>query len=391
MKPLLRVMDRLRPTFHDGRLRLLRPAYDAIDFFLFSIPLRTEAAPHVRDPMNVKRYMSAVIVAVMPCIAAATYLFGWRILAMIVLTYVVGLSIELFFAIVRKEEINEGFFVTGLLYPLILPPGLPLWMVAVGVAFGVVVGKELFGGTGRNLFNPALVGRCFLLIGYPTAMSSGWSVPQGAWPGRLGQWAVDAVSGATPLAAAKQGQFAGAWDLLIGNVAGSAGATSSLLILLAGVFLLVTGTANWRTIAATLGSFVLVGGLMGALHWAAPERFASFGPSAAGLTAPGWMPGWLWGVCHPLARIFGGTGWHVLAGGLLFGAVFMATDPVSTPITKSGKWFYGAIIGTSTVLIRHLTGYVEGVMFAILLGNIAAPLLDDVATRLYLRRMQHEG
>ncbi len=365
MKPLLSLMDKLRPTFHTGAMKPFRPAFDAIDAFLFSVTERTDLAPHLRGPNNTKRYMSAVIVAVMPCIFAGVYFFGWRVIGMIVTTYVVGLLIELGFAMARKEEINEGFFVTGLLYPLILPPNLPLWMVAVGIAFGVLVGKELFGGTGRNPFNPALVARCFLLIGFPTAMSSGWAIPATGLPGGFGQWSIDAVTGATPLAAAKQGAYAEWLPLLLGTAAGSAGATCSLLILLAGVFLVITGVANWRTIVSTLGSFAV---LLGVLAWAAPETFGRMG----------WSP----------AEV---VGWHVLAGGLLFGAVFMATDPVSGPLTDFGKWWYGIIIGVSTVLIRYLTGYVEGVMFAILLGNIAAPVLDELGTRLYLRRLKYEG
>ncbi|HUS91604.1 MAG TPA: RnfABCDGE type electron transport complex subunit D [Phycisphaerae bacterium] len=365
MKLLLGMMDRLRPAFRKGPLRLLYPAFEAIDTFLFSVGERTDTAPHVRGPDNLKRYMTAVILAVMPCILAGIYLFGWRVAAMIVVTYVTGLSIELLFAVLRKEEINEGFFVTGLLYPLILPPGLPLWMVAVGIAFGVVVGKELFGGTGRNPFNPALVARCFLLIGYPTAMSTGWSVPAVGGAAGFARYSIDTVSAATPLSAAKQGQFADMWSLFVGNCSGSAGETSSLLILLGGVFLVVCGVANWRTLVATLGSFAV---LLGALVWLVPESFGRAG----------------WNVSEVV-------GWHILAGGLLFGTVFMATDPVSSPFSNLGKWLYGIVIGVSTVLIRTLTGYVEGVMFAILLGNIAAPIFDEIATHMYVRRLRNEG
>jgi len=312
-----------------------------------------------------------VILAVMPCIAAAIYFFGWRVAAMIVVTYATGLAIELGFAMLRKEEINEGFFVTGLLYPLILPPNMPLWMVAVGIAFGVVVGKELFGGTGRNPFNPALVARCFLLIGYPAAMSSGWAVPAAGGAAGLGRWAVDTVTTATPLAAAhaKVPAYAGWTDLLLGTSTatptGCAGETCSLLIVFGGLFLIVTGVASWRTIVSTLGSFAL---LLGVLAWQAPDAFG--------------RPGW---------SVPAVVGWHLLAGGLLFGTVYMATDPVSGPISNLGKWIYGLIIGVSTVLIRHLTGYVEGVMFAILLGNLAAPLLDELATRWHLRSLRNEG
>ncbi|MHC4165202.1 MAG: RnfABCDGE type electron transport complex subunit D, partial [Planctomycetota bacterium] len=296
------------------------------------------------------------IVALLPCVFAALYFFGLRVLAIIAVSYIVGGSVEVLFAVVRREEINEGFLVTGLIFPLVLPPTLPLWMVGVGVAFGVVVGKELFGGTGRNLFNPALVGRCFLAVGYPAAMSSNWlTAGHGLW-GRLTEYAtaadIDAISAATPLVSAKQGSFAALSDLFVGNVSGSIGETSALAVLAGGLFLLATRVANWRTVAATLGSFALVGVL---LHGLAPS---AFGP----------------------------VGWHLLAGGMLFGAFFMATDPVTSPITSGGKWAYGIIIGLSTLLIRNLTGYVEGVMFAILLGNICAPLLDEVAFAHRLRK-----
>jgi Na(+)-translocating NADH:ubiquinone oxidoreductase B subunit len=377
MKLLLGLMDRLRPTFEHGSLKAIRPAFDAMDSFMFSVSHRTNIAPHVRDPNNMKRYMSAVILAVMPVIAAAIYFFGWRVLGMIVVTYVTGLLIELAFAIFRKEEINEGFFVTGLLYPLILPPGLPFWMVALGIAFGVLVGKELFGGTGRNVFNPALVARCFLLIGVPTYMASGWSVPASGIPGGFAQWstgAADAVSQATPLSAAKSlHQYADWSNLLFGTAStnpagisgGSSGEVCSVLIILGGLFLIMTGVANWRTIVSMLGSFA---GLLAILAWAAPSTFGR----------AGWSVGEI-------------VGWQLLAGGLLFGAVYMATDPVTSPVSNLGKWIYGITIGVSTVLIRYLTGYVEGVMFAILLGNIAAPLYDEIATAVYLRRLQHEG
>ncbi len=361
MKWLLDLLDRLRPVFGEGgRLRAMKPVFDAADGLFFLAPEKTKRAPHARDPLDVKRYMTAALIAVLPCMAAGVYFFGLRVLAMIAVSYAVGGAIEVLFSVVRKEELNEGFLVTGLIFPLVLPPGLPLWMVAVGIAFGVVVGKELFGGTGRNLFNPALVGRCFLALGYPAAMSSGWIAP-GAWPlGRLTQYAeaaADAVSSATPLVEAKQGVMAGISALLAGNVSGSVGETSAVLILIGGLFLVATRVANWRTVAGALGSFVVLGALMQ--------------------------------VVRPQA--FGPVVWHVFAGGLLFGFFFMATDPVTSPITNGGKWTYGIIIGCATLLIRNLTGYVEGVMFAILLGNIVAPLLDEVSFRIRIGRLQRAG
>ena len=351
------VLDRMNPAFEPGgRLAFARPAFEAIQNFLLWPSTRTPAAPHVRDPQDVKRFMSMVMLAVAPCILASIYLFGWRIVPVIVVTYAAGLSVEWIFALVRKEGINEGFFVTGLLYPLILPPGTPLWMVALGIVFGVVVGKEIFGGTGRNLFNPALVGRCFLAIAYPQALTGNWVAPGGHWYGRILQY-TDAVTAATPLGAARRGEaLTGLSDLFFGNVAGCAGETSALLIVLAGLFLLVSRIISWRTVVSLLGSVAVLAGVLNVVD---P---ASFAPAS----------------------------FHILAGGLLFGTVFMATDPVTSPITRSGRWVYGALIGVTTVLIRNFTVYVEGVMFAILLGNIFAPVLDEVVIRLHMRRLRHE-
>lgn len=360
MKLLIDLFDRLRPHFKaPGKLALLKPVFEASENFFFSCGKATSVAPHIRDPLDVKRFMSMVIVALAPCLAAAVYFFGLRVLAVIVVSYAAGGVVEVLFAAVRKEEINEGFLVTGLLFPLILPPGLPLWMVAVGVAFGVLVGKEVFGGTGRNPFNPALVGRCFLAIAYPLEMSNTWIAPGGGLTGRLAQYvgasASDAVSSATPLTSAKQGVFEPLANLFWGNVTGSIGETSALAVIAGGLFLLATRVANWRTVAGVLGSFALLGF---AAHKFLPGTFA------------------------------GPVSWHLLAGGLLFGAFFMATDPVTSPITNGGKWAYGILIGVLTLLIRNLTGYVEGVMFAILLGNIVAPILDEITIRVRLRRLR---
>jgi Na+-transporting NADH:ubiquinone oxidoreductase subunit B/electron transport complex protein RnfD len=282
---------------------------------------------------------------------------------MIAVSYAAGGAVEVIFALVRKDDINEGFLVTGMLLPLILPPMLPLWMVGLGVAFGVFVGKELFGGTGRNVFNPALVGRCFLSLAYPRAMAASWLEPGHGLAGRLFEYvtinplAVDAVSVATPLAQAKQGAPGPIADLLLGSVSGSAGETSAIAIILGGVFLLLTRVANWRTVASSLGSFALLGGI---LQFARPETVGS-------------------------------VLWHLCAGGLLFGAFFMATDPVTSPTSNAGKWCYGIIIGAVTVLIRNFTGYVEGVTFAILLGNIVAPILDEIVVGVRIRRLRSEG
>jgi Na(+)-translocating NADH:ubiquinone oxidoreductase B subunit len=277
---------------------------------------------------------------------------------MIIVSYAAGGAVEVLFAAIRKEEINEGFLVTGLLYPLILPPTLPLWMVALGVAFGVTVGKEIFGGTGRNLFNPALVGRCFLFMAYPSAMGGTcWIDPAGnasVWGG-FTQWLnVDAITGSTPLGLVAKGELTPLWDLWLGNVPGSLGATSSLAIIVGGVFLLLTKVANYRVTVGMLGSFAALGGILSAT--------GQFGP----------------------------IGFHLLAGGLLFGAFFMATDPVSAPSTNPARWMYGILIGVLTVLMRKFTPLPEGVMFSVLLGNIFAPILDEIVIRLRMRRIARE-
>lgn len=362
MKALLKIFEKIRPAFEQsGRLGVFKPLYEAMGNFFFAPSATTLAAPYTRDPLDVKRLMSMVIVALLPCLIASFYFFGWRLVAMIVVSYMAGGAVEVIFAIVRKENINEGFLVTGMLFPLILPPTLPLWMVAVGVAFGVFVGKELFGGTGRNIFNPAIIGRCFLALAYPAAMSGNWTVAGTGLTGRMLQYVaasnIDAVSQATPLVLAKQGKLVELSHMFVGNISGSIGETSALAIVIGGVFLLFTRVANWRTVVSILGSVVVMSGIF---HHSNPERFA---PAM----------------------------WHLCAGGLLFGAFFMATDPVTSPITDVSKWLYGIIIGIVTILIRNFTGYVEGVMFAILLGNIIAPILDEIVFEIRIRRLIGEG
>jgi len=362
MKVLLGLFKKVRPVFEQGgKLGSFKPVFDALENFFFAPSATTVAAPYVRDPLDIKRFMSMVIIALLPALFAGFYFFGLRLIAMIIVSYAAGGAVEVIFAIVRKEEINEGFLVTGMLFPLIMPPTTPLWMVAVGVAFGVFVGKELFGGTGRNVFNPALVGRCFLALAYPSAMSSNWISPGNGLAGRLFQYVadpnIDAVTSATPLVLAKQGNLVAISDMFWGYISGSVGETSAVAIIAGGVFLLLTRVANWRTVVSTLGSVALLAAI---LHLAEPEKFA------------------------PVL-------WHLCAGGLLFGAFFMATDPVTSPTTNGGKWAYGIVIGVVTILIRNFTGYVEGVTFAILLGNIVAPILDEVVVKIRIWRLAVEA
>ena len=368
MKWLLNVIEKVRPNFEEGgKLKAFHPVFGAMEHFFFAPGTTTMGAPHIRDPIDLKRFMSMVIISVMPCVFAAWYFFGMRFLAMVVVSYAAGLAVEATFSIVRKEDINEGFFVTGMLWPLILPPTLPLWMVGLGVAFGVLIGKELFGGTGRNVFNPALVGRCFLGLAYPKEMAASFLEPSHDVAGRLLSWvdasAVDAISSATPLVLAKKGEMLATSHMFLGAVSGSAGETSALLIILGGGFLLLTRVANWRTVVSILASFFAL---------------------TAALVVAG-------KVDYNMPGVFGPVLWHVFAGGLLFGAFFMATDPVTCPTTNAGKWMYGILIGSVTVLIRNFTGYMEGVTFAILLGNIVAPIFDEIVISVRLRRLRSEG
>ncbi len=344
------VFSRLRPLFTDGgRLARLRPVFDAMEHFALSPLGRATRPPFARDPLDVKRYMSLVVVALLPSLIAGVSLFGWRVLLMVLVSYAAGGCIEVAFAVARKKDIAEGFLVTGLIFPLILPPTVPLWMVAVGIVVGVVVGKEVFGGTGRNVFNPAIVGRVFLSLSYPAAMTRHWIIPGAAGP--------DAVTAATPLVLARRGTWVSAWDLFTGQVPGSVGETCVPAIVAGGLFLVLVGVANWRTVLSMLGSFTF---LTFILRVSDPAHVA---------------PVWL----------------HVFGGGILLGAFFLATDPVTSPLTRTGKWFYGSIIGLTTVLIRNYSGYVEGVMFAILLGNICAPLIDRAVVALTVtRRLQQQ-
>lgn len=362
MKFLLKIFENFRPTFDEGgKFGAMKPLYEAMENFFFAPKAVTLVSPHVRDPLDIKRMMSMVIIALVPSLAFAFYFFGWRMVAMLVVSYAAGGAVEVAFAVIRKEEINEGFLVTGMLFPLILPPTLPLWMVGVGVAFGVFIGKELFGGTGRNIFNPAILGRCFLALAYPAAMSGNWITPGSGTTGRMLQYIsasnLDAVSSATPLVLAKQGEIVDILKMFLGNTSGSIGETSAIAIVLGGVFLLFTRVANYRSVVGTIGSAFVMAAIF---HYSDPERFA---PAV----------------------------WHICAGGLLFGAFFMVTDPVSSPITNTGKWIYGIIIGVVTMLIRNFTGYVEGVMFAILLGNIMAPILDEIVFNIRIKRLKNEG
>ncbi len=269
-----------------------------------------------------------------------------------IVTFLVGISWEILFAIKRGHEVNEGFFVTSILFALTCPPSIPLWQVALGISFGVVFGKEVFGGTGKNFLNPALAGRAFLYFAYPAQMSG-----DAVWI------AVDGITGATPLSVVAAGgmeavQQQWSWmQAFMGSIPGSIGETSKLAILLGGVLLLVTRVASWRIIAGVFLGMVALSSLFNLIGSDTNPAFA--------------MP-WYW---------------HLVTGGFAFGMVFMATDPVSAAMTDTGKWTYGMLIGVMTVLIRVVNpAYPEGIMLAILFANIFAPLMDHFVVRANIKR-----
>jgi RnfABCDGE-type electron transport complex D subunit len=366
MKWLLNLFESFRPHFQPkGALGFLMPIFEAVESIFFFPSARTANAPHVRDPMDIKRYMSIVLVAMMPSIVASVYFFGPRILLMILVSYSVGGLVEVGFACIRKTEVHEGFFVTGMIFPLILPPSTPLWVVAVGIFFGVFFGKEVFGGTGRNIFNPALVGRLFITIAFPTILTRGWSAP-GAWHS-----ATDAITTATPMALAKtQDIFTPAGDLLWGVASGSAGETFRLGIIIGGLFLMLTRVSDWRIPVSFIGSvfvFAFGGTIFGSLLFNAQSI-----PAGNGL----------------LSGAFDFGMFQVLGGSVLFGAMFMASDPVTAPFTKAGKVVFGIMCGLLTVLIRIFSGYVEGVMFSIIIMNATAPLIDHIVLSVRYRKTQ---
>jgi RnfABCDGE-type electron transport complex D subunit len=329
-------MKKMQELLHAAaKTKLFSPfaaVFETLDGIIFGPTEITAGAPHVVDNIEIKRYMTMAIIGLLPCTAAAVVFFGWRVLFMILASYVAGGIVEVAFALIRKREIEEGFLVTGLIFPLILPPTTPIWVVAVGCAVGVFFGKEVFGGTGRNIFNPALVGRLFITIAFPQIMSASWQKPFS-----------DAITTATPLASFKTaGELTPLMDLFLGNVAGSVGEVFRIGILIGGAFLVISKVANWRIPLSYLASVAL-------FSW------------IGNLIAPDM-------VAPPLFQLLG--------GGLLFGALFMATDPVTSPYNHESKFIFGALCGVLTVVIRSFSGYTEGVMFSIIFMNALTPLID---------------
>ena len=366
MKGLRKIVDNVKPTFSEGgKLGFLASFFDAIETFLFVPNTTTKKGAHIRDCNDLKRTMTMVILALLPAFlfgcfntgsqvglegfAALAYGFV-RVLPMVAVSYIVGLGIEIVYAQIRKEEVAEGYLVTGLLIPMIMPVSTPLWMVALGVAFAVIFGKEVFGGTGMNVFNPALVARAFVFFAF-TPQMSGEKVWFSSWK-MMG--ATDATTGATALEQlATKGEMQwSAMDAFLGFIPGSFGETSTLCILLGGLFLLYTGVASWRTMLS-----VFVGGLaMGCLF------------QAVGLTE---FPAY----------------YHLLVGGFAFGAVFMATDPVTSAQTNTGKYIVGFLTGALAVMVRVVNpAYPEGMMLAILFMNALAPTVDYFVVEANIKR-----
>ena len=369
---LQQIFDKLRPSFEEGgKLHAFRSVFEGFETFALVPSETSRSGVSIHDAIDSKRIMSFVVIALLPALLFGMYNIGYQnaaaagalattgcwemflygfcvMLPKIVVSYFVGLGIEFAVAQWKKEEINEGYLVTGLLIPMILPVGTPLWMMAVAVAFSVVFAKEVFGGTGMNIFNPALVARAFLFFAYPTKMSGDnvW-LSKDTWFG-LGHVVPDTQTMATPLGEAAAGRMADISfaDMLVGLMPGSVGETSVYAILIGAVILLVTGIASWKTMLS-----VFVGG---------------------GLVA--WLFN-LGGMDNAVAQI----PWyeHLALGGFCFGAVFMATDPVTSARTECGKYVYGFLIGALAITIRVLNpGYPEGMMLAILFMNMFAPLID---------------
>ncbi|QUX91436.1 NADH:ubiquinone reductase (Na(+)-transporting) subunit B [Marinomonas sp. A3A] len=390
---LRKVLDKMEPEFHSGgKYEKWYALYEAVDTIFYRPSSVTKNGSHVRDAVDMKRIMILVWMCTFPAMFFGMYNIGlqantameamgvapadsWRhaiiggltsynassiwdnmiygamyFLPVYLVTFIVGGFWEVLFASVRKHEVNEGFFVTSILFALSLPATVPLWQVALGITFGVVLAKEVFGGTGKNFLNPALAGRAFLFFAYPASMSG-----DAVWT------AVDGFSGATALSQLAADGVAGltvAWsDAFFGFIQGSMGETSTLAILIGGCALLVMRIAAWRIVAGVMLGMVLTSAL-----------FNAIGSDTNPMFATPWY-------------------WHLVLGGFAFGMMYMATDPVSASMTNRGKWFYGALIGLMVVLIRVVNpAYPEGMMLAILFANLFAPFIDHFVVQANIKR-----
>ena len=382
MNGLRNLVDKIKPTFEKGgKLGFLHSTFDAFETFLFVPNTVTKKGTHVRDCVDLKRVMIMVVLALVPAMLFGIWNTGYqhslafglnwgfgevvlyglaKVLPLYVVAYLVGLAIEFVSAQIKGHEVNEGYLVSGMLIPLIVPVDVPLWMLAIAVAFAVIIGKEVFGGTGMNIWNPALLTRAFLFFSYPSKMSG-----DTVWTGgvsrfmeegtafQCGNGLVDGFSGATPLANATLENLEPKFlDMVIGTIPGSVGETSVIAILLGAALLIWTGVASWKI----MFSSVLGGLAIGYLGY------------ALGATD---LPGY----------------YQLVMGGFLFGTVFMATDPVTSAQTECGKWIYGFLVGALAVTVRLWNpGYPEGMMLAILLMNTFAPLIDHYVIEASIKR-----
>ena len=362
------------------KVHLLQPLIEEVDAFFRTPDTLTQQAPFVRDVISLKRVMVIVVIALMPCLFMGMYNVGYQVLAfqrlpttfsgcmgigagvvlpIILVTYLVGGFWEVLFSVVRRHRISEGFFVTGMLFALAMPPSIKLWQVAMGISFGVIFGKEIFGGTGRNIFNPALTGRAFMFFSYPIQFS-----------GSDAYAAIDGFTQATPLSILNDAGYgsnavatlqAAGYTLpkaFIGLIPGSIGETSTLACLLGLVLLLVTRIASWRTITACFLGLITTSLLLFGLS--GPERMTYF-------TLPPY--------------------WHLVIGSFAYGSIFMATDPVSSAATNTGRWIYGFMIGFMIVLIRVFNpAFTDGVLLSILFMNAFAPLIDHFVVQSHIKR-----
>jgi len=404
VKFLRNTLDKVEPLFEKGgKFERLYPVYEAADTFLFTPGHRTKTGPHVRDGIDLKRMMIMVVIALIPCTLFGMWNVGFqherattdwalspadanhlqcliygafKFIPIYAVTIIVGGTLEAIFSLIRKHEINEGFLVTSLLFPLTLPPDIPLWQVALGIAFGVVVGKEIFGGTGMNILNPALTARIFLYFAYAPDISGDrvWVSGSAVAAGTEGAW-IDGATGATPL-----GYFAlngadtagmseastlniGWMDAFMGWIPGSIGETSTAACLIGAAILIFSKVGSWRVMLSCLVGMVSLTLLFNVLA-----------PAGDG-AAP-----------HYLAL---GPEWHFVIGSFAFGSIFMATDPVSAAQTNTGRWIYGFMIGALTVLVRVLNpAYPAGIMLAIIFMNVFAPLIDHYVMKANIRRRE---
>ena len=361
---LRKYIDKIKPNFEPGgKNARFHSTFEAFETFLYTPNRVTTSGAHIRDAVDMKRSLISVVFALIPCFLFGTWNIGYqhfislgesvtfwqtigygllKIIPLYLVSYIVGLAIEFTFAEIRHEDVNEGYFVTGFLIPLIMPVDVPLWMLAIAVAFAVIIGKEVFGGSGMNVVNPALLARAFLFFSYPSKMTG-----------------IDAYSGATPLGTIINGgtvnDLPSLAELFIGTIPGSVGETSKIAILIGGIFLIISGIASLRIIVATLAGAI-----------AMTLFFNALGTNPA-MEVPFY--------------------YHIMMGGFMFGTFFMATDPVTSAQTNIGKWIYGFLIGAIAILIRVANpGYPEGMMLAILLMNVFAPLIDWCVVAVNIRK-----